>query len=290
MSIERGASRYRTLSAVAATVAATAALAAQQDEHIDQRRRWQRHSIDRLHGNSDIDVYGEDEDVDESALAALADSFHSERGPESRRHRVSWSIERYGRRTGSVGPLPGLSRPSIPPPLHLTTDALFNPTGRGRSLQREVDLDEPALETEPVTSPNRRSSRAGRRGATMVFLSAWALFGIGTLSGHIGGIPTKARSDFGRVLAIQKLGVPRALTAVPIQYLPSTSDVHLNVIRNLEAYETLPSSELPKDFVGERIIGRIFAWMCTTLYLTSRLPQIWKNVRTLLSLNFLLTL
>lgn len=27
-----------------------------------------------------------------------------------------------------------------------------------------------------------------------------------------------------------------------------------------------------------RIIGRISAWSCTTLYLTSRLPQIWKNV------------
>ena len=29
-----------------------------------------------------------------------------------------------------------------------------------------------------------------------------------------------------------------------------------------------------------RIIGRIAAWTCTTLYLTSRLPQIWKNVST----------
>jgi len=27
----------------------------------------------------------------------------------------------------------------------------------------------------------------------------------------------------------------------------------------------------------ERIIGRMSAWACTTLYLTSRLPQIWKN-------------
>ncbi|KAF8343879.1 PQ loop repeat-domain-containing protein, partial [Cantharellus anzutake] len=27
----------------------------------------------------------------------------------------------------------------------------------------------------------------------------------------------------------------------------------------------------------EPVIGRIFAWTCTTLYLTSRLPQIWKN-------------
>lgn len=28
----------------------------------------------------------------------------------------------------------------------------------------------------------------------------------------------------------------------------------------------------------ERFIGRASAWMCTTLYLTSRLPQIWQNV------------
>ncbi|TCD63614.1 hypothetical protein EIP91_005165 [Steccherinum ochraceum] len=27
----------------------------------------------------------------------------------------------------------------------------------------------------------------------------------------------------------------------------------------------------------EYLIGRISAWVCTTLYLTSRLPQIWKN-------------
>lgn len=28
----------------------------------------------------------------------------------------------------------------------------------------------------------------------------------------------------------------------------------------------------------ERFIGRTSAWLCTTLYLTSRLPQIWENV------------
>ena len=28
----------------------------------------------------------------------------------------------------------------------------------------------------------------------------------------------------------------------------------------------------------QRLIGRMSAWICTTLYLTSRLPQIWKNV------------
>lgn len=34
--------------------------------------------------------------------------------------------------------------------------------------------------------------------------------------------------------------------------------------------------ERPLDL--EHIIGRISAWICTTLYLTSRMPQIWKNV------------
>ncbi|GAA6020085.1 hypothetical protein JCM11491_006390 [Sporobolomyces phaffii] len=29
----------------------------------------------------------------------------------------------------------------------------------------------------------------------------------------------------------------------------------------------------------ERIVGRTSAWLCTTLYLTSRLPQIWRNFR-----------
>lgn len=294
VSIERGASRYRTLSAVAANVAATAALAAQQD-NIDQRRRWQRNSIDRLpYGSSDRTVLGDrgdDEDIDESALAALADSFHSERGPGSGGNRVSWSIERHGRRSGSVGLLPGISRHPIPPPLQLTTEGLFDPTGRGRSLQRGVDLEtEPEPDTGPhLASPNRRSSRASRRGATMVFLSAWALFGIGTLTGNIGDISINTPSGFGKVLAVQRLSMPKVVpVAAPERYIPPTLPVYVNGIRNLEAYETTPPPlEPPKESYGQRIIGRIFAWMCATLYLTSRLPQIWKNVRRSLFIDFM---
>lgn len=33
-----------------------------------------------------------------------------------------------------------------------------------------------------------------------------------------------------------------------------------------------------QPFSFQRIVGRVSAWACTTLYLTSRLPQIWKNV------------
>lgn len=37
-----------------------------------------------------------------------------------------------------------------------------------------------------------------------------------------------------------------------------------------------PPSPPPIDF--QHLVGRVSAWACTTLYLTSRLPQIWKNV------------
>ncbi|PWN93158.1 hypothetical protein FA10DRAFT_257509 [Acaromyces ingoldii] len=36
-------------------------------------------------------------------------------------------------------------------------------------------------------------------------------------------------------------------------------------------------SDLPPSPSWERILGRISAWICTVLYMTSRLPQIWEN-------------
>ncbi|TNY20234.1 PQ loop repeat-domain-containing protein [Rhodotorula diobovata] len=36
---------------------------------------------------------------------------------------------------------------------------------------------------------------------------------------------------------------------------------------------------VPLEYDWERVIGRTSAWVCTTAYLTSRLPQIWQNFR-----------
>ncbi|KAG5727988.1 hypothetical protein E4T56_gene19336 [Termitomyces sp. T112] len=167
--------RYRALSVVAANVAASAALVAQQDEHVDHRRRWP--------------------DADDNALAALADSFHSETG---HRKTVSWSIERHRQRSGSVG---------------CSED---DSTRRGRPLERGGERD-----------GSRLHSMGSRR--TMVFLGVWALFGVGT-------IHQRERRAGGTGVVLSG---------------PETVDA--------------------------RVVGRIFAWLCTTLYLTSRLPQIWKN-------------
>ncbi|CAG8748600.1 12899_t:CDS:2 [Dentiscutata erythropus] len=58
--------------------------------------------------------------------------------------------------------------------------------------------------------------------------------------------------------------------------------------RSMNANETVADYIIPSKSFFEyhaEYIGRIFAWACTILYLTSRMPQIWKNNRDYLELN-----
>ncbi|KAJ7109478.1 PQ loop repeat-domain-containing protein [Mycena epipterygia] len=247
---------YRTLSVVAANVSAAAALAAQQhDEHSGRLRR----SVDRLSGSRVSD------EVDDNAFAAMADSFHSEGGPIPTRKRVSWSTERYGKRGGSVGRTP-LSRSAFLPRLTPADQVAGDTLDRGRSLQRDGEQDAPAESPTQSGDSNRRNSRASRRGANMVFLSLFALFGVSTWTG---GLPHGRGMDVGRVL-----------TDVPVGFMPSPAATVLNTnhVHFVRSEDNPPHHDpIPTNPSNERVIGRIFAWLCTTLYLTSRLPQIWKN-------------
>ncbi|KAJ6623539.1 PQ loop repeat-domain-containing protein [Mycena sp. CBHHK59/15] len=219
---------YRTLSVVAANFSAAAALAAHQ--HEDHPGRLRR-SVDRLGSGSRVS----DEVDDESAFAALADSFHSEGGPTPTRKRVSWSTERYGKRGGSVGRTP-LSRSTFLPRLTPADQVGGGPTG-----------------------------------ASLVFLSIFALFSIGTLASTQSGALRSRSTNLGRVLN------------VPVAVAPSTAApvLDINAAQFLGSDDRPPHvpdhDPIPTDPSNERVIGRIFAWLCTTLYLTSRLPQIWKN-------------
>lgn len=298
VSIERGHSRYRTLSAVAANVAAAAALAAQKEEEqlppgsSRSLRPYPTYGADDLHTGLPS-AYEEDREDDGDAPAALGDSFYSEGGRSLGRKRLAWSVER----SGSLGVYP---RPRSATPTALR--ALSPETATRDGLA--INTDEPEQEETEVPTSARRSSRASRRGATMVFLSTWALFGIGTIASR-GVVPsTSSSSSVGRLLFPNEGSLPVAV--VPQSDSSPIWDA-LHVVPRA-AYEkefsaiTLPPSEAeenghiqlstadqehdhPKeepDF--ERVLGRIFAWMCTTLYLTSRLPQIWKNVSLLVQL------
>jgi hypothetical protein len=248
--LDRSASRYRTLSVVASNVAAAAAVAAQQDGHrppsarysqqSDQHRLYERSSSGASRRVADGDP-GYD---DEENPPVMADSYHSDGGRETSGKRVSWSPERYRSRAASVGKTPAV------PPINHPPD-------------RNVESHErPSNESSaPVVS--RRGSRASRRGSTMVFLGAWALFGIGTLASGRSDMAMSTTNNIGRVLVSGNLEL-----LTPIYH--SHPDLSNPVYTRDDTHNESPSNE--------QVLGRIFAWLCTTLYLTSRLPQIWKNV------------
>lgn len=281
---ERAPSRYRTLSAAAANVAsAAAALATQRNEPPTSPRISARYSRRSLDGLLDTDrrrlSRQDNDDVDDDALAMLGDSFHSD---WSGRHKHFFP-------SNESQPLASHSRSrsrqaipssSIPAALQITsTTDDFDPLTRGRSLQRanRPSQDEHAWLPSEEGSQGRRSPRASRRGATMVFMGAWALFGIGTLGirGYNGerGVAVLP----GKVLASPSLTPSSLSSPSPTHESPPLPTVDL--VFDAPHFEDMSKDQPPVAGPSmERVIGRISAWACTTLYLTSRLPQIWKNV------------
>lgn len=299
--IEHSPTHYRALSHVAANVAAAAALAAQQEE----QSRWRplaQSSVESRHTVISTGAGEADDGVDEDALARLADSFHSEGGRGTARKKVSWNRERGG----SIG----RSRPPVMSSLNRQSSATF-PNGnaedqdfsdRGRPATRDVPLDETQHEWA-VESTKRRNSRASRKGAGMVFLGAWALFGVGTLAGSRRGLPTENTIRVGRVLTpagLQNAQILAPTTDTLGKIAPEEVPArHADTPRSyddLHFEQEIPSTradgpnghhdDAPST---EYLIGRISAWICTTLYLTSRLPQIWKNVSLFVPLRIFVT-
>lgn len=282
MSVDRPSPRYRTLSAVASHVAATAALAAEHDEHVaphSSRRtnRWPQSSRETFFDATASRAMSREDaadidDVDEGAFSTLADSFHSEGGQTIGNKQVSWNTEPGRKRGNSVGGYTTLTRSGVLPPSASYMENSVSSLARGRSLQR--DSEHTHLGVQPSVP---RSSRISKQGASMMFLGLFALFGIGRGSFGSNHMPMLAVT--GRVLA------PRAMNSV--ETLPMTSDISVSP-ENTFGYTliSIPAADFEPQVVDshdqELIIGHIFAWVCTTLYLTSRLPQIWKNVSVFL--------
>ncbi|KAI0082619.1 hypothetical protein K474DRAFT_1654730 [Panus rudis PR-1116 ss-1] len=277
LSIERPA-HYRTLSNVAAHVAVAAARAAEQEEHI----RWHRSSLESSH-SATRDTHTEEDEVDEQTLARLTESFHSERGARSGRQKtVAWSTERRGESLGRTQPPPMSStdRQRVHHGLHMTSPTIEREvdfSSRGRPLSRP---HQDASISEEWSASKRRNSRASRKGATMVFLGMWALFGVGSLASSGRGLPSTTGVRVGRVVTMEESitsqFVPKATAVDMVSPSSAAHDIHSLSDMNNE----FASSQSDPDEPGpptDYIIGRISAWICTTMYLTSRLPQIWKN-------------
>ena len=121
----------------------------------------------------------------------------------------------------------------------------------------------------------------------MVFLGVWALFGVGTFASGRLSRPNALAERTGKVLARADVPQVSPVTAIPTAVVDTRiadpilsaqlagGPTAIELTRSIEDAllqqpEPAPSTEF--------IIGRIYAWICTVLYLTSRLPQIWKNV------------
>lgn len=268
-------SRYRTLSAVAGSVAAVAALAAHSDSRTEHRHRRKDEDEQFLEERapSHVSVEVQDE-VDDAVLSALSESCHSDSGNKKR---VSWSQERYDRHLNRQRlPMSPVVHTACSPLRMTSTQGESATQARGRQLQRDGDLEQ----DEEERSGQRTGSRASRRGAGMVFLGVWALFGIGGLAGSQYR-PTASKSTSIGTVLMSKSGTP------PLAQLQLPATPGLLYSSHPSIYAQLPTTPVvvgshihllsEEVLPSERVIGRIFAWLCTTLYLTSRLPQIWKN-------------
>lgn len=171
----------------------------------------------------------------------MSDSFHSEGGGGPTKH-VSW------RHTRARSP---------------ETLGSATPTIRGRQPTRSA----PAAAAELPPRERRESvasavsAGASRRSASIIFLGVFALFGFSSL------YHSTPRGSSGIVLTRQDL------TWQPTRIFDHATSLP-NPLSHVDRRSML-------DEHTEQVIGRVSAWTCTTLYLTSRLPQIWKNVSAL---------
>ncbi|KAG9093758.1 hypothetical protein FS749_013804, partial [Ceratobasidium sp. UAMH 11750] len=180
------------------------------------------------------------------------------------------------------------------------TESFHSEHPRGASLvvgQRGRPFDRPeGGETSPVEERRRRVSQTRGRGASLVFLAVFGMWGVGF--GGNGGNVGSVGSRVGRVLGQPEAYVQNAVHpsvyfapapkgVVQLQYVPPSSGAQPRIESQENPSEPTPPTAPPPvpPPAGDEpdrtswtwVIGRISAWACTTLYLTSRMPQIWKN-------------
>lgn len=163
------------------------------------------------------------------------------------------------------------------------TESFHSEHRRGASLagHRGRGIDRPEGEMDHAEERRKRISQASGRGASLVFLAVFGMWGVGFGGGQsASSVSTTER--IGRVLPqptahIQNTVHPLVYFAptpkgvVQLQYIPLASQT------TGETEPTPPTDDTDRTS-WTWVIGRISAWTCTTLYLTSRMPQIWKNV------------
>lgn len=272
---ERSSSRYNTVERIAANITTAA-------EQLADRGR---------DSSPKFAVTGDD--MDEEVAGAMLASMYSDRS--------ALSVASNGSK--------GKARRSQSKRKSVTFTSAVEQEEEERGRSSEAVRTSEALVTSPVDERARlptwshsrsrgrqsKSRRSTTASASIVFMGVWTLFGIGKLQAP-SATPEltlyPVPSQYGRVLQplpdTLSLGNPSYMAHIhtsqplltrPLLFVsnPSHSKSSLGTLDHVEGPLDPQPPKQPKVNT-EQIIGRIFAWVCTTFYLTCRMPQIWKNV------------
>ncbi|GAA5940975.1 PQ-loop repeat-containing protein, partial [Sporobolomyces koalae] len=194
----------------------------------------------------------------------------------------------------------------------------FNPATTTTTSEHRAPVQDPHHEAHHMTRGSSSRSRPpppSRRGTGIAFLSVGLLFTIGTLTSGggsgAGSLTTRGGGNAGEAWRVRVPTGPDSIVKprdrfvslerqlrYPTMFVESSSrstkrsiypldvSVEISSITTMSAANDSRSDEpsSPRDDTTggtdwERVIGRVSAWLCTTAYLTSRLPQIWRNFR-----------
>lgn len=206
---------------------------------------------------------------DEEVGDGMMDSFHSDMS----RQTSSSTVDNFRRMALSTGDLlegrgRSLKRLGTGTPGEMEDQATPLATAQTHHYAEEPPGSSRRAKSRSLSLARNSSGRGGRRVAGVAFMSIGLV-----LRGWYSTTPTSTGlSRGGQVLA------PSYSTSTyrhpPIHPIfPTTIDY--TYVTFEKSHPPIPDE--PPSY--DRIIGRMSAWCCTTLYLTSRLPQIWKNVR-----------
>lgn len=274
-------------------------------ERVSSRRSESRKAkLSRQTTSNTMSNLEEDGDGDGNG-GGMMDSFHSELSVQSRTSSTH-DLEERKKMSQSTGTLDrGRERGR-----NMRRDlVLSSPLPPSRNLISVEGEDEDRLDALPsgvegIERPGmgRSKSRSlsvvrtqsgkgkGRRAAGVAFMSLGLLARFGGLTP---APDMRGEDGVGRVIEremdMTTIRHPQPFLHGPIinpgssSYYLTTIQVPEGTYRAHDHHEDPPAE--PPSF--KRLFGRTSAWACTTLYLTSRLPQIWKNVRLPFSSPFL---
>lgn len=190
---------------------------------------------------------------------------------------MAMSTSRSPSRSGTEGPVEGPTNNTPQQIPVVTAVPMMTPLS-------DPAVGSPARHTRPNhsrsstrTSRSSHSTRspAAARGAGIVLLGVTALFGLQHRR------PSEAALRFDGSLVSMNKGATMRMGPAVWGSVEAAGQVHMAPL-TLE-YSPHPyhifsfNEEIPQPS-WERIVGRISAWTCTVLYMTSRLPQIWTNL------------